>query len=93
MADYKLDGKTLRLKGSKVGEFDGKIFRDGRGSKVGETDGKIIRDSKGSKVAEFDGTNIRASNGSKIGTISDVRKIIDGVGGVSLVGFWVLLIR
>lgn len=94
MADYKVDGKYLRARnGSKLGEFDGKYFRGTNGSKIGKLNGKYIRDAKGSKLAEFDGDNIRSVSGSKIGTIKDVQKVIDGPGGVSLVGFWLLFIR
>ncbi len=93
MADYKFDGKELRCRGSKVGVVDGKYIRDSHGSKIGEIDGKYLRDSHGSKLAEFDGKVVRDSHGSRIATIDDIKKQIDGVGGVSLVALWVLLIR
>jgi sporulation protein YlmC with PRC-barrel domain len=94
VSEYKFDGKDLRDRtGHKIGTFDGKAVRDERGSKLGEFDGKVIRDSHGSKVAEFDGQNIKDPRGSKIGTINDVRKVIDGPGGGSLVAIWVLMVR
>ena len=92
-ADYKVDGKYLRAKnGNRIAEFDGRYFRDARGNRTGELDGKHIRDARGNRVAEIDGDNIRV-NGSKVGTIADVRKVIDGPGGASLAGFWILFIR
>lgn len=94
MAEYKIEGTCLWSKnGSKVGEFDGRDFRDACGTKVGEIDGNSIRDASGTKVGEIDGQDIRGSNGSKIGTLSDARKDIDGIGGASLAGFWVLFVR
>ena len=63
------------------------------GSKVGEVDGKYFKDSHGSKVAEFDGKDIRDSRGSKIATIDDVKKSIDGIGGASLVAMWIFFVR
>ena len=93
MADYKFDRNELRCRGSKIGVVDGKYIRDSHGSKVGEFDGKYIRDSHGSKLAEFDGKVVRDSHGSRIATIDDIKKQIDGVGGLSLVALWVLLVR
>lgn len=93
MADYKIDGKYLRARnGSRLAEFDGKYFRSPHGVRAGELDGKYIRDAKGTRIAEFDGENIRV-NGSRVGTLRDVQKILDGPGGASLVGFWLLFIR
>lgn len=93
MADYKIDGKWLRTKrGDKVAEYDGKLFRDAKGARAGEIDGKYIRDGKGKRIAEIDGDNIRV-DGKRAGTMSDVRKAIDGAGGTSLAGFWVLFVR
>jgi hypothetical protein len=93
MAEYKFDGKELRCKGSKVGVVDGKYIRDSHGSKIGEIGDKYIRDSHGSKLAEFDGKVVRDGHGKRISTIDDIKKQIDGVGGVSLVALWVLLVR
>ena len=93
MADYKFDGKELRCRGTKVGVVDGKYIRDSHGSKVGEFDGKYIRDSHGSKLAEFDGKVVRDGRGNRIATIDDIKKQLEGVGGMSLVALWVLLIR
>ena len=58
-------------------KFDGKEFRDRRGSKIGVLDGNIIRDARGSKIS----------------TIDDVNKIVDGIGGASLVAMWLFFVR
>lgn len=60
---------------------------------VGRIDGKHIRDSHGVKIADFDGIDIRDKRGVKIGTINNVRKLIDGAGGISLVALWILFVR
>ena len=44
-------------------------------------------------MAQFDGDYIRDSSGSRLGEIKDVHKVIDGVGGMSLVALWVLCVR
>ncbi len=93
MADYKFDRNELRCRGSKVGVVDGKYIRDSHGSRIGEIDGKYVRDSHGSRIAEFDGKDVRDGHGRRIATMDDVRKQIDGVGGMSLVALWVLLVR
>ena len=91
-ADYKVDGSVLRKNSNKVAEFDGKTYRDAGGNKKGELDGKFIRNAAGNTIAEIDGDTIRV-NGAKAGTMSDVRRAIDGPGGASLAGFWVLFVR
>lgn len=94
MPEFKFDGRVLRNKsGSRVAEVDGKYVRDSHGARVGEFDGKTIRDIRGSRIAEFDGEVIRSSSGSRLGTIADVKRAIDGAGGISLVALWLLMIR
>jgi sporulation protein YlmC with PRC-barrel domain len=93
MSEYKLDGKYLVQRGSRIGEIDGKYVKDSHGSRVGEIDGKYIKDAHGSRIAELDGQNVKDSHGSRIGTIADVRKEIDGPGGMTVVALWVLFIR
>jgi hypothetical protein len=94
MSDFKFDGKMLRNRaGSRVAEIDGKYVRDSHGSRIGEFDGKTIRDGHGTRLAEFDGEVIRSSSGSRLATIADVRKAIDGAGGISLVALWLLVVR
>lgn len=95
MADFKIDGKYLYGKSTKMGEYDGvKVFRDASGRKVGEVSGTYILDDRGRKLVELKGTDVyEYSGGRKVTTINDLRKLIDGTGGMSLVGFWALLIR
>ena len=93
MADYKIDGKYLKDRhGSKLGEFDGRYFKDSHGSKVGEVDKNYIKDSHGHKVAELDGKYIKVE-GRKETDMDHIQRMIDGSGGISLVGFWVLFVR
>jgi len=91
--DYKLDGNKLMSKGQKIGFIDGNSIRDGHSNKVGTIDGRSIRDAHGGKVAEFDGENIRDAHGVRIGTMHDVRKMIDGQGGISLAALWYFFVR
>ena len=91
-ADYKVDGTVLRKNSNKVAVLDGKTYRDASGNKKGELDGNVIRNAAGNVIAEINGDTIRV-NGSTAGTMSDVRRAIDGPGGASLVGFWVLFVR
>ena len=77
----------------KIGYLDGNYIRDSHSSRVGQIDGKYLRDANGNRLIEFDGRDIRDSRGSRIATIDDVKKIIDGIGGMSLVAMWVLFIR
>jgi len=94
VAEFKFDGKVLRSKsGSRVAETDGKYVRDSHGRRIGQFDGKIIRDDHGSRLAEFDGEVIRSTSGSRLATIADVKKAIDGTGGISLVAVWLLVVR
>ena len=44
-------------------------------------------------VAEIDGRDIRNSSGSKIATADEIKKEIEGIGGVSLVAMWIFFVR
>jgi len=76
-----------------MGEIDGKYIKDGHGNRVGEIDGNYIKDSHGKRLAELDGNTIKDASGNRIGTLDDVRRTIDGPGGMTLAALWVLLIR
>lgn len=91
--DYKLDGNKLISRGAKIGYVDSNTVRDGHSSKVGTIDGRCIRDAHGGKVADLDGENIRDSHGARIGTMRDVRKVIDGQGGITLAALWFFFVR
>ncbi|QKE40292.1 MAG: hypothetical protein HO274_02305 [Ferrovum myxofaciens] len=94
MADYKFeDSKLFDGRRNKIGALDGKYIRNERGNKLGEIDGKYFRDERGNKLAEFDGRDIRDPHGSKIGTIDDVKKQIEGIGGASLVAMWLFFVH
>jgi sporulation protein YlmC with PRC-barrel domain len=94
VADYKFDGMRLvNRNGQKIAAFDGKYICDSRGSRVGVIDGKYLKDSSGTRLAEFDGSYIQDSSGNRIGTLDDVKKAIDGIGGLSLIGMWFFFVR
>ena len=89
MAEYLFDGKKLKKRsGQKEGELDGTTVKTWNGTSVGEIDGKNIKDSQGKKVLEFDGKNIRDDTGKKLATIEEIRKIVEGEAGISLVAMW-----
>lgn len=94
MAEFRFDGKVLKNRnGQTVGDTDGKRIRDGRYETVGDIDGMKIRDRNLHVVADFDGKTIRDARLARLGTIDDVKRVIDGPGGISLVALWVLLVR
>jgi hypothetical protein len=70
------------------GELDGNLVKSWNGTQVGQIEGKIAKDPQGKKVLEFDGKNIKDDKGKKIETIENVRKIVEGEAGISLVALW-----
>jgi sporulation protein YlmC with PRC-barrel domain len=89
MAEYIFDGSKLKKRsGQKEGGLDKTMVKDWNGAQIGKIDGKEIQDANGKKVAEFDGKNIKDDTGKKIATIEDVRKIVEGEAGISLVAMW-----
>jgi hypothetical protein len=89
MAEYLFDGKKLKKRsGQKEGEVDGNLVVGWDGKKVGEIAGSSIKDASGKKVLEFDGKNIKDDAGKKLATIEDVRKVVEGQAGISLVALW-----
>lgn len=92
--NYKFDGATLKdQRGSKLAVFDGKVIRDARGISLGSIEKDCLRDPRGGRLATFDGRDVKDARGSRIGTIGEIQKVIDGPGGMSLVGLWFLLVR
>jgi hypothetical protein len=93
MAEYLFDGKKLKKRtGQKEGELDGNTIRAWNGTHVGEIDGNNVKDSNGKIVLEFDGKNIKDDTGKKFGTIEEIRKIVEGEAGISLVAMWYFFI-
>jgi hypothetical protein len=93
MAEYLFDGKKLKKRsGQKEGDVEGNSVRAWNGVQLGTIEGKSIRDSHGKKVLDYDGKNITDDAGKKIATIEDVRKIIEGEAGISLVAMWYFFI-
>jgi hypothetical protein len=94
LASYKVDGKHFYdSHNSRIGSSDVKNLYDSHNSKIGSFDAKNIYDSHNSRVGSLDGMNIYDSHNSRIGTMDDVRKAIAGPGGMTLVAFWVLMLR
>jgi hypothetical protein len=89
MIEYIFDGKKLKKRsGQKQGDLNGNLVRAWNGAQVGEIEGKNLKDSQGKKVLEFDGKNIKDDTGKKIATIEEIRKIVEGEAGISLVAMW-----
>lgn len=89
MTEYLFDGKKLKKRtGQREGELEGNYVKSWNGTRVGEIDGMNIKDSKGVKVLEFDGKHIKDDKGKRIATIEEVRKIVEGEAGISLVAMW-----
>ena len=89
MPEYIFDGKRMKKRsGQKEGELDKNSVRNWNGAQLGEIDGTNVRDAHGKTALEFDGKNIRDETGRKIATIEDVRKIVEGEAGISLVAMW-----
>jgi hypothetical protein len=89
MAEYLFDGKKLKKRsGQKQGEVDGNLVVAWDGKKVGEIAGSSIKDASGKTVLDFDGKTIKDDAGKKLATIEDVRKVVEGQAGISLVALW-----
>jgi sporulation protein YlmC with PRC-barrel domain len=89
MAEFIFDGKKMKKRsGQKEGELDGKTVNAWNGVKVGEIEGRNISDAQGKKAIEFDGKVVKDDKGKKIATIEDVRKVVEGEAGISLVAMW-----
>jgi hypothetical protein len=89
MAEYLFDGKKLKKRsGQKEGELDGNIVRAWNGEQVGQIEGNNIKDAQGKRVLEFDGKNIKDDTGKKLATIEDIRKVVEGQAGISMVALW-----
>jgi hypothetical protein len=93
MPEYLFDGKKLKKRsGQREGELDRNIVKAWNGTHVGQIDGQNILDTSGKKVLEFDGKNIKDDSGKKIATLEEVRKVVEGEAGISLVAMWYFFI-
>ncbi len=95
MADYKFDGKYLCCNRShkRLAEVDGKFIKDDKLRRVGEVNGKYISDAALRRVAEFDGETIKDQALRRVASIGDVKRAIDGPGGITLVALWLFFVR
>jgi hypothetical protein len=92
---YRFDGKDLRdASGGPVASISGNDIHDRYGSTVGTISGSSIRDRYGSTIASFSGNNVRDEKaGRSLGSLSDVKRDIEGSGGISMVAMWVLFVH
>ena len=96
MAQYKFDGKYFKRGGTTIANVNGDRIRKGSGgSTVANIRGDQVRQgSGGTTLCNVRGDDIRQGSGStRIGKMRDVRKIIDGPGGVTLAALWYCFIR
>jgi len=96
MAQYKFDGKYLKRGGTTIANVNGKYIRKGSGgSTVANISGdKVRKGSGGTTLINVRGDDIRqGSGGTRIAKMRDVRKDIDGPGGVTLAALWYCFIR
>ena len=96
MAQYKFDGKNLKRGVTTIANVSGKYIRKGSGSSsVANISGNNVRQGSGSStIMNVSGDYIRQGSGSStIAKMNDVRKQIDGPGGVTLAALWYCFIR
>jgi len=96
MAKYKFDGKYLKMGSKVIANVQGDNIREGRGSNViANIKGSKVREKRGSNTLfNLQGDKIRLGNGSsKIATMDEIRKEIDGPGGITLAALWFNYIR
>ena len=79
MANYKFDGRNLKQGSTTIANVSGNNIRKGSGSSV---------------LCNVSGDKIRQGSGSStIAKMSDVRRAIDGPGGVTLAALWFSCVR
>jgi hypothetical protein len=96
MANYKFDGRNLKQGSTTIANVSGNNIRKGSGSSVlCNVSGDKIRQGSGSSVlCNVSGDKIRQGSGSStIAKMSDVRRAIDGPGGVTLAALWFTCVR
>ena len=96
MAQYKFDGKYMKRGGTIIANVSGKYIRQGSGGTTvaNISDDKVRQGSGGTTLINVKGDDIRqGTSGTKIASMSDVRKAIDGPGGVTLAALWFCFIH
>lgn len=96
MAQYKFDGKYLKHGGSIIANVNGYKIRKGNGSSiVANIQGNKVRQGNSSStLINVSGENIRqGSSSSTIAKMKDVRKLIDGPGGITVAALWYCFIK
>ena len=96
MANYKFDGRNLKQGSNTIANVSGNSIRKGSGSStVCNISGNNIRQGSGSSTLyNVSGDNISQGSGSStIAKMNDVRKAIDGPGGITLAALWFCFVR
>jgi hypothetical protein len=94
VADYTFDGRCIRKAGGlKLGEIDRTLVRGVNAAKLGEIQGRNFRDGHGKKVAEFDGKQVKDDRGKSVATLEEIRKAVDGEGGIELAAAWYFFVK
>jgi hypothetical protein len=96
MSKYKFDGRYLKYNSVIIANINGDKIREGSGCKtIANISGDRIREGSGSKtLINLRGEDIREGTGvRRIAKMDDVRKAIDGPGGITLAALWYLFVR
>jgi hypothetical protein len=94
MANYKIYNDELRDSSNRtLGKLYNDEIRDSSNRTVIKIYGDEFRDSSNRTIAKMYNDEVRNSSNSKIASLSDIRRIIDGPGGKSLVAFWLAFLR
>jgi hypothetical protein len=97
MSSFKFDGDYfIDQNNRRIARFDGTYLTDENNNmRIAWIDGNFLMDSKSNnRVVEFRGEDIiNCSNNNTIAKMNDIRNMIDGPGGKSLVAFWWFFIR
>jgi hypothetical protein len=96
MAEYKFDGKHLKRGSTIIANVSGGNIRKDNGSTtIANISGHNIRQGSGSTtIFNVSGDTIREGSGStKVATLRDIQKVIDGVGGTTLMALWAVCVR
>jgi hypothetical protein len=96
MAKYKFDGKKLKYNGKTIAEVNGdRIYQYSPHKQFAEVRGdRIYQYSPRKQLAEVKGEDVyQYSPRKKIADMDDIRKVIDGPGGVTLVALWYFFVR
>jgi hypothetical protein len=97
MSNFKFDGRYFTDQNYKrIAEFDGTYLTDANsGMRIAQIEGDFLVESRScNRIVEIRGDNIvDCLSCNTLETMSDIRNMIEGPGGKSLVAFWWFFIR